>query len=387
MAAPAPQTGRLRGEIPDTFAGDRAKTRKFKQQFKIYRGLNDNHEVMQTPYYRTMQALSLIKGPLVDDWKDDQIDELVEKVSRAANPIGRDEDRLWDEFVTAFDSAFTDSTQKQKAHAAIQQIKMRQDDLDGYVATFKHLAKESGYALDAEGTIHLFARGLKPGLLDAILHRDTQPNTMDEWVTQAQTEQQKFARRQAMRNPNFARYEWTQPTAKRNGHRRHANDETVPMDVDPPVYGRLRQARTEADKSRFQIRGQCFYCERQGHMARDCPQKKKQFFGRSDQPRSRSDQERPGYRQPPSGSNQGFKKKFYGSPKPTQGFRKSNKPRQYTPRVRTATIEEAEEDEYQDDYYGEEEEVQSLAVRTAKLSDDQKELWVSEMKDVGINFQ
>ena len=85
--------------------------------------------------------------------------------------------------------------------------------------------------------------------------------------------------------------------------------------------------------------------------------------------------------------NQCFKKKFFGSPKPTQGFRKSNKPRQYTPRVRTATIEEAEEDEYQDDYYGEEEEVQSLAVRTAKLSDDQKELWVSEMKDVGINFQ
>src|SRR5450756_1564856 len=30
MAAPAPQTGRLRGEAPDVFTGDRAKTRKFK---------------------------------------------------------------------------------------------------------------------------------------------------------------------------------------------------------------------------------------------------------------------------------------------------------------------------------------------------------------------
>jgi hypothetical protein len=46
-----------------------------------------------------------------------------------------------------------------------------------------------------------------------------------------------------------------------------------------------------------------------------------------------------------------------------------------------------EEDNYQDDYYEEEEEVQSLAVCTAKLSDEQKEQWVSEMKDVGINFQ
>jgi hypothetical protein len=65
------------------------------------------------------------------------------------------------------------------------------------------------------------------------------PNTMDEWVTQAQTEQQKFAHCQAMRNPNFMRYQWTQPTAKRNGHRRHPNDETVPMDVDPPTYTRV----------------------------------------------------------------------------------------------------------------------------------------------------
>jgi hypothetical protein len=71
-----------------------------------------------------MQALSLIKGPLIDDWKDDQIDALVEKVSRTANPIGRDQELLWDEFVAAFDSAFTDSTLQQKAHAAIQQIRM-----------------------------------------------------------------------------------------------------------------------------------------------------------------------------------------------------------------------------------------------------------------------
>jgi hypothetical protein len=85
--------------------------------------------------------------------------------------------------------------------------------------------------------------------------------------------------------------------------------------------------------------------------------------------------------------NQGFKKKFSTPPKPTQGYRKSNKPR-YTPRVHAATIEEVEEDDYlNDDLYEEEEEVQSLTVRTAKLSDEQKKQWVSEMKDVGINLQ
>jgi hypothetical protein len=54
MAAqqPAAQTGRLCGEAPDIFHGDRSKSETFKQQFKVYQGINDNHEVMQNPYYR-----------------------------------------------------------------------------------------------------------------------------------------------------------------------------------------------------------------------------------------------------------------------------------------------------------------------------------------------
>jgi hypothetical protein len=46
MAAPAPQMGCLRGEPPDNFTGDHAKTCRFKQLFKVYQNLNDNHEVM-----------------------------------------------------------------------------------------------------------------------------------------------------------------------------------------------------------------------------------------------------------------------------------------------------------------------------------------------------
>jgi hypothetical protein len=289
--APAPQTGRLRGQQPDDFTGDCALTRKFKQQFKVYWNLNDNHKVMQVPYYHVMQALSLIKGPLVDDWKDDQIDSLIEKTSRAANPIGKDNPVLWNEFQTAFDTAFSDTTAKQKAHAAIQMLEMQGKDLDGYIATFKHLAKEAGYTLDTEGTIQLFAHGLPKGLASAIMYRDNQPGTMDEWITAAQTELQKFAHRQAFINPRWMKYQWVRPTAdtgnnnnKRLTHRRcHPNDKVVPMDVDPPAYTNLRRARTEEDRNRLRLKGQCFYCERQGHMSRDCPLKKKQL-NRSDQP-------------------------------------------------------------------------------------------------------
>jgi hypothetical protein len=62
MAAPAPETGRLRGEAPEYFNGDRSEADLFKHQFNIYKGLNTNHEIMITPYFCAMQFLSLIRG-------------------------------------------------------------------------------------------------------------------------------------------------------------------------------------------------------------------------------------------------------------------------------------------------------------------------------------
>ena len=251
---------------------------------------------------------------------------------------------------------------------------MRGDDLDSYIATFKHLAKQAGYALTEAGTVHLFTLGLKDKLMDAILHRDTQPNTFDEWVTAARTELQKYTRRQAFKNPNFAKYQWTQP--RHQERYRHPNDRTVPMDVDPPVFTQVRRAYTEADKDRFKKEGRCFYCDKQGHMAKHCPNKK-----------SQNHQSEPQYRPKPqwqqSGQNQGYKKK---PTKPhsqrTHGFRKHNQQYRRAPQIRSARIEEIDEiEEYEDDN-----DVASLAARTAKLSDGQHEQWVQDMKAMGINF-
>lgn len=65
---------------------------------------------------------------------------------------------------------------------------MRGEDLDGYIATFKHIAKKAGYQLNEAGTMHLFALVPKPKLMDAIMHCDTQPTTMNEWIDAATRE-------------------------------------------------------------------------------------------------------------------------------------------------------------------------------------------------------
>jgi hypothetical protein len=120
MAAAANiETGRLRNDPPDLFHEDHSKLDQFKKEFKLWRGLNVNHEIMRSPYLCTMLILSLIKGPLVDDWTNDQIDQLEEKVTCAVNPVGQDEEVLWNEFVAELDSHFTNTTRKQKAYAAL----------------------------------------------------------------------------------------------------------------------------------------------------------------------------------------------------------------------------------------------------------------------------
>lgn len=371
------QTGKLRGVEPTIFTGNRKLAQVFKQQFDMYRYMNDNHEIMTIPYYRTMQALSLIKGPMVDDWVNDQVLILSNKVNRAANPIARADEVLWTEFNTDFDSAFSDTTKKQSAQGDIAKLKINDNrDLDAYTARFKQLARTAGFAETALATARIYAKGLPPKLLDAILHRDTHPETLEQWINDARTEAQKFANRQAWKSqvPHFQNF--MQHTPRNGGHKKyvHPNDRTVPMDVDRDVVTYVRRAVTQEDKQRFQREGRCFHCDKQGHMARDCPAKKHQ--------RSPS-----GYRQSPSSFGQ---PRFGTNPKKPakQNFRKFNKPKgrfQYTPQIRTARIEEVEEPNDQQEEE-EEDNVPSLAARTARLSEDQREQWVEEMTAMGINF-
>jgi hypothetical protein len=119
------KTGHLRNDPPDLFCGDCSKLDQFKKEFKLWRGLNVNHKIMRSPYLCTMLILSLIKEPLVNDWTNDQIDQLEEKVTCTVNPISQDQEVLWNEFVAELDSHFADTMRKQKAYAALQDLCMR----------------------------------------------------------------------------------------------------------------------------------------------------------------------------------------------------------------------------------------------------------------------
>ena len=98
--------------MPDKFDGDRTKTNTFLREFDILWNMNENNEMFQSPYLHINLALSLIRGPNVDDWVQAQIEEL----RRRLTPEGGftwDQEILWTNFRNTFTTAFTNTTERQ----------------------------------------------------------------------------------------------------------------------------------------------------------------------------------------------------------------------------------------------------------------------------------
>ena len=58
---------------------------------------------------------------------------------------------------------------------------MKENDLDGYIATFETLIKKVGRDRDEVGHVDVFKQGLKTWLLQKVMARRPLPYTLDQW--------------------------------------------------------------------------------------------------------------------------------------------------------------------------------------------------------------
>ena len=74
QAAPAAQGngGRLSGNPPSIFTGDRTLAKQFVRELNICFGLNEGCDMVDNPMKKTLLALGFLKGDVVDDWVDVQ---------------------------------------------------------------------------------------------------------------------------------------------------------------------------------------------------------------------------------------------------------------------------------------------------------------------------
>jgi len=102
--------------------------------------MNPHVEQLAIPYQQSMMFLSYIRGPLVNDWVEEQALWLIDQVTRG---VPHAEENLWATIETRFRQAYTDTAEKQKAQHNIRDLKMKGDDLDGFIAQFTMTAKKA----------------------------------------------------------------------------------------------------------------------------------------------------------------------------------------------------------------------------------------------------
>ena len=121
---------------------------------------NEENETMISPNKQAVLTLSMIRGPLVNDWVYEQIDHFYNQ--HHTNNVPMEDNVHWSEFEVAFTDGFTDLHKVTKATTELQNLEMRIGDLDRYVSQFRSLANKAGYDLDTPSTIQTFLKGLPP---------------------------------------------------------------------------------------------------------------------------------------------------------------------------------------------------------------------------------
>ena len=82
--------------------------------------LNDETEIMDQAFSRTMLFLTFIKGPNVQEWVAMQVSWLGRRICQGA---GKCKEFLYDTIMDTFNGAFMDTMSVQKAKAESQNIK------------------------------------------------------------------------------------------------------------------------------------------------------------------------------------------------------------------------------------------------------------------------
>ena len=271
-----PSNGGMRGVPPTIFDGMRSRADDFMGQFRRFKMVNRTHEAMKVPYDRVLTALTYMRGPLINDWIDQQEKRLDARVDTTKRGHVQETDEiLWNEFEAAFLAAWTNTSKKQNAYDQLMRLTMNGWDVDTYIATFDRLTLAAGWDQNSEGTIAKFREGLSKGVHSKALDRDRIPRTIDEWKAAARTEvaraKEKYnagltgnQRRSPPKSgnyttPNLSR---AQPSPNNSG--------IVPMEVDNATGQSNFKKLTPEERAQLAKEGRCFRCRLQGHMARDC---------------------------------------------------------------------------------------------------------------------
>ena len=136
-----------------------------------------------------------------------------------------------------------------------------------YISTFNEHAAQVEW--DEPSLMARFRIGLKDDLLDSIATDETQPHTLQKWMSMASRIDDRLWVRQQHRRPmgsTLAPREYTarsRPPSTSTG--------PSPMELDATYTASTALAKTAADRLEYQRQGRYWGCKKMGHIRSRCP--------------------------------------------------------------------------------------------------------------------
>ena len=194
---------------------------------------------------------------------------------------------MWQITEREFCDTFTDYTDTDNAHSELMKLRMKEGRLDDYITKFQDLATCTGLELNGPGTLRMFAQGL-PGLLASKCIGHDSPDNFPQWVQSSQRHHKNWLQIQSLKEHSPFQQPKQQPGQspfmnwwnRNNTQVQQHNSQTIQQyctprtDPDAMDVDAIRKATTDTEKECYCHEGRCFGCGNQGHLSRDCPNKK-----------------------------------------------------------------------------------------------------------------
>jgi hypothetical protein len=254
-------------------------------EFNLYQITNHDTDHMTNPMKHTALFLGFIQGPIVQAWIQHQTQWVVDQLTTGR---ANTDEEYWTHISNEFQSAFQDTGAKECAQDKLCNLPFIPGEVDTFIAQFETLAHEANFPIDANNTITMFAAKLPYKMMQHIL-LVVKPVGFQDWALAVQnyhkdnTLVQNVAaigadgmgrKNKLFNKTGFSPQQW-------------AKILNVKMPLDPNAMdtradrshsfnrnkGSCGHASTTEDTQKQHAEGCCFTCNKQGHLAQNCPDK------------------------------------------------------------------------------------------------------------------
>jgi len=139
--------------------------------------------------------LSLLEGPKCEGWVD-AADRWLRHVVEDPSMIPR-RSNAWKELEKRFKEAFSDYTERERAQDELKKLKMRNDNLDKYLAAFETQALRADIDMNNHTNLQTFALSLPRSLADACIKMEN-PETYKQWRATVQCQQKIYLKTKSL---------------------------------------------------------------------------------------------------------------------------------------------------------------------------------------------